>query len=182
MGLSRERLNVIDNINLNVYSNVNYRFLDVEALEMSTMQAEFPRAVKAAPEPLGWYLWPSFVNHRGIADAVAGHSELRHLIVERNRDAVLDPRTQELATTGGFNKRMSELPWAMDRPHGPDDFADVPSRRIVESIARHVVEKGYTAVLAPTSVFWRRRSARRQTRRYSPSPCRSMGNGTWRSE
>ena len=134
---------------------------------MSTMQAQFPRAVKAAPEPLGWYLRPSFVNHRGIADAVAGrtvglhgivfdpayedrHSELRHLIVERNRDAVLDPRTQELATTGGFNKRMSELPWAMDRPHGPDDFADVPSRRIVESIARHVVEKGYTAVLAPT--------------------------------
>ena len=134
---------------------------------MLTMQGQLPRAVKAAPEPLGWYLRPSFVNHRRIADAVAGgtvglhgivfdpayedrHSELRDLIVERNRDAVLDPRTQELATTGGFNKRMGELPWAMDRPHRPDDFADVPARRIVESIARHVVEKGYTAVLAPT--------------------------------
>ena len=99
----------------------------MKTLDMSTMQAQFPRAVKAAPELLGWYLRPSFINHRGIADAVAGrtvglhgivfdpayedrHSELRHLIVERNRDAVLDPRTQELATTGGFTKRMGELP------------------------------------------------------------------------
>lgn len=131
------------------------------------MQVQLPRAVKAAPEPLGWYLRPSFVNHRGIADAVAGqtvglhgivfdavygdrHSELRHLVVERNRDAVLDPRTQELATAGGYNERMGKLPWAMDRPHRPDDFADVPARGIVESIARHVVENGYTAVLAPT--------------------------------
>ena len=134
---------------------------------MPTMQAQLPRAVKAAPEPLGWYLRPSFGNHRRIADAVAGgtlglhgivfdpahedrHAELRDLVVERNRDAVLDPRTQELATIGGFNKRLGELPWGMNRPHGPDDFADLPARRIVESIARHVVEKGYTAVLAPT--------------------------------
>ncbi|MCZ0942281.1 MAG: hypothetical protein OXJ53_04420 [Gammaproteobacteria bacterium] len=134
---------------------------------MPTIQAQLPRTVRAAPEPLGWYIRPSFVDHRRIADAVAGravglhgivfdpayedrHSELRDLIVERNRDAVLDPRTQELATIGGFNKRLSELPWALDRPHRPDDFANMPARRIVESIARHVVEKGYTAVLAPT--------------------------------
>ena len=94
---------------------------------MRTMQAQFPRAVKVAPEPLEWYLRPPFVNHRRIADAVAGrtvglhgivfdpayqdrHSELRHLIVERNGDAILDLRTQELATTGGFNRRMDELP------------------------------------------------------------------------
>ncbi len=134
---------------------------------MSTMQAGLPRTVKAAPEPLGWYLRPSYVNHRAIADSVAGgsvglhgivfdplyedrHSELRHLIAERNRDAVLDPRTQELGTSGGFTETMSSLPWAKDRPHAPEDFAEMPSRRIVESIAEHVVERGYTAVLAPT--------------------------------
>ena len=78
------------------------------------------------------------------------HSELRHLVAERNRDAILDPRTQELGTRGGFDERMSKLPWGLDRPHRSDDFSDVGSRRMVESIARNVVEKGYTAVLAPT--------------------------------
>ena len=65
---------------------------------MATCQAQFPRAVKAAPEPLGWYLRPSYTDHRAIADAVAGgsvglhglvfdplyedrHSELRQLIL-----------------------------------------------------------------------------------------------------
>ena len=51
------------------------------------------------------------------------HAELRDLVVERNRDAVLDPRTQELGTIGGFNKRLGELPWAMDRPRGLGEFA-----------------------------------------------------------
>ena len=109
---------------------------------MAKTQAQFPRVLSAAPEPLGWYLRPSYVDHRAIADAVAGrsvglhgavfdplyedrqdrHSELRHLRVERNRDAILDPRTQELGPIGGFNQRLSALPWALDRPHGPDDF------------------------------------------------------------
>ena len=82
---------------------------------MAASQAQFPRLVRAAPDPLGWYLRPSYVDHRAIADAVTGgsvglhgvvfdtlyvdrHSELRHLIVERNRDAILDPRTQELGS------------------------------------------------------------------------------------
>lgn len=134
---------------------------------MSTLEALSPRAVKAAPEPLGWYLRPSYIDHRAIADAVAGgsvglhgvvfdalheerHSELRHLVLERNRDAILDPRTQELGSTGAFNQRMSGLPWALDRPHVPDDFSDLRYRGVVDLIARYVVEKRYTAVLAPT--------------------------------
>ena len=134
---------------------------------MANTQALYPRSVRAVPEPLGWYLRPSYVDHRLIADAVAGrlvglhgvvfdclyedrHSELRHLIVDRNLDAVLDPRTQELGSMGGFNQRLSALPWALGRPHSPDDFADVGARRIVDSIAQCVVEKRYTAVLAPT--------------------------------
>ncbi len=132
---------------------------------MAKTQALFPRSVRAAPEPLGWYLRPSYVDHRAIADAVAGrlvglhgvvfdplyedrHSELRHLMVDRTLDAVLDPRTQELGSIGGFNQRLSALPWALGRPHRPDDFADLG--RIVDSMAQYVVEKRYTAVLAPT--------------------------------
>ena len=134
---------------------------------MATSQAQFPRLVRAAPDPLGWYLRPSYVDHRSIADAVTGgsvglhgvvfdplyvdrHSELRHLIVERNGDAILDPRTQELGSSGGFNSRLAMLPWALDRAHVPGDFDDVNARRIVDSIAGFVVERGYTAVLAPT--------------------------------
>ena len=134
---------------------------------MATCQAQFPRAVKAAPEPLGWYLRPSYTDHRAIADAVAGgsvglhglvfdplyedrHSELRQVILERNRDAILDPKTQEPRSKGGFNQRMSALPWALDRPHLPEDFSDMRLRRVVDSIAQYAVEKRYTAVLAPT--------------------------------
>ena len=38
---------------------------------MATSQAQFPRLVRAAPDPLGWYLRPSYVDHRAIADAAA---------------------------------------------------------------------------------------------------------------
>ena len=134
---------------------------------MAVSHAKFPRSIRVAPEPLGWYLRPSYVDHRGIADVVADgsvglhgvvfdplneprHSELRDLIVERNRDAVLDPRTQELGSAGGFNNRLATLPWALDRPHVPNDFSEVNARRIANSVARFVIEKGYIAVLAPT--------------------------------
>lgn len=134
---------------------------------MATSPAQFPRAVRAAPEPLGWYLRPSFVDHRAIADAVASglvsvygvvfdpayqarHSELRDLMAERSFDAILDPRTQELGSAGGFNRRLSELPWASDRPHQPDDFGDVSARRVADRMAQFVREKRYSAVLAPT--------------------------------
>ena len=134
---------------------------------MATSPAQFPRTVRAAPEPLGWYLRPSYVDHRAIADVVAPgsvglygvvfdplyeerHSELRDLMMERNFDAILDPRTQELGSVGGFNKRLSRLPWALDRPHRPDDFDDVNARRMADRMAQFILEKHYTAVLAPT--------------------------------
>ncbi len=41
---------------------------------MATSPVQFPRAVRAAPEPLGWYLRPSYVDHRAIADAMASGS------------------------------------------------------------------------------------------------------------
>ena len=134
---------------------------------MPTSPAQFPRAVRAAPEPLGWYLRPSYVDHRAIADAVASgsvgvygvvfdpvyqarHSELRDLMAERSFDAILDPRTQELGSPGGFNRRLSTLPWGSDRPHRPEDFGEVGARRVADGMAQFVPEKRYSAVLAPT--------------------------------
>ena len=98
---------------------------------MSTLQMLVPRTVKAVPGPLGWYVCPSYIDHRAIADAIADavaggsvglhgvvfdpshedrHSELRDQIVERNGDAVLDPRTRELGSIGGFNARLPRCP------------------------------------------------------------------------
>ena len=119
---------------------------------MSTLQMLVPRTVKAAPDPPGWYVRPSYIDHRAITDAVAGgsvglhgvvfdpshedrHSELRDLVVERNGDAVLDPRTQELRSIGGFNARLAALPWALGRPHRSDDFSEEGARGVVDSIA-----------------------------------------------
>lgn len=134
---------------------------------MNPSKAQFSRLVRAEPEPLGWYLRPSYVDHRALADAVAPgsvglygmvfdplyenrHSGLRDLMIGRNRDAILDPRTQELGSIGGFNERLSALPWALDRPHRPDHFGDGYAHRIAHSLAEFIVEKRYTAVLAPT--------------------------------
>ena len=78
------------------------------------------------------------------------HSELRDLMAERSFDAILDPRTQELGSAGGFNRRLSELPWALDRPHRPEDFGDVSARRVADRMAQFVREERYGAVLAPT--------------------------------
>ena len=88
------------------------------------------RTIRATPGPWGWYLRPSRVDHRAIADVVVRgsvgvhgivfdplheerDSELRNLMPERNFDAILDPRMQEQESAGGFNERLSALPWAV---------------------------------------------------------------------
>ena len=71
-----------------------------------------PTVVRQSPEDCRRGGWADVGLHGIVFDPAyeERHSELRHLIVERNRDAILDPRTQELATTGDFNRRMGELP------------------------------------------------------------------------
>ena len=48
---------------------------------MSTLQMLVPRTVKAAPDPPGWYVRPSYIDHRAITDAVAGGSVGLHGVV-----------------------------------------------------------------------------------------------------
>lgn len=134
---------------------------------MNDTATPFPRIVRPAPEPLGLYLRASYNDHKALIDGIASgglglhgvifdplnedrHSELRDLVLERRRDAILDPRTQELGTLGGYKPKMSSLVWATNRPHKPEDFGETGARRIADAIAKHVVENGYSAVLAPT--------------------------------
>lgn len=134
---------------------------------MNDTTSRFPRIVRPAPEPLGLYLRASYNDHRALMDGIASsglgfhgvvfdpmnedrHSELRDLVLGRRRDAILDPRTQELGTLGGYKPKMSSLDWATDRPHKPEDFGETGARRIADAIAKYVVEHRYSAVLAPT--------------------------------
>ncbi len=134
---------------------------------MNEATSQFPRAIRPAPEPLGLYFRAAYNDQKALIDVIGSgglgfhgivfdplhedrHSELHDLVLERGRDAILDPRTQELGTIGGYQPKMSTLPWATDIPHGPGDFVDDNARRIAETIAKYVIEKRYTAVLAPT--------------------------------
>ena len=134
---------------------------------MSEATSQFPRAVRPAPEPLGLYFRVAFNDHKALIDAIGSgglgfhgvvfdalnegrHSELHDLVLERKRDAILDPRTQELESIGGYRPNMSALPWAADRRHVPGDFDEVGARRIADVFSQYAIEKRYSAVLALT--------------------------------
>lgn len=134
---------------------------------MNEAISQFPRAIRPAPEPLGLYFRAAYNDHKALIDVIGSgglgfhgivfdplnedrHSELHDLVLELGRDAILDPRTQELGSKGGYQPKMAKLPWATDVPHGPGDFLGDNARRIAETIAKYVIEKRYTAVLAPT--------------------------------
>ncbi len=134
---------------------------------MSEATSQFPRVVRPAPEPLGLYFRVAFNDHKALVDAIGSgglgfhgvvfdalnedrHSELHDLVLERSRDAILDPRTQELGSIGGYKPNMAALPWATHRRHVPEDFVDEGGRRIADVISQYAIEKRYSAVLAPT--------------------------------
>lgn len=134
---------------------------------MSEATSQFPRVVRPVPEPLGLYFRVAFNDHKALVDAIGSgglgfhgvvfdalnedrHSELHDLVLERSRDAILDPRTQELGSIGGYQPKMAALPWATGRPHGPGDFIEAGARRIADVISQYAIEKRYSAVLAPT--------------------------------
>lgn len=134
---------------------------------MRDATSQFPRVVRPAPEPLGLYFRVAYNDQKALIDTIGSrglgfhgvvfdplneerHSELHDLVLERKRDAILDPRTQELGSVGGYKPKMSALPWAMNRPHVPGDFTETNARRIADVISHYAIEKRYSAVLAPT--------------------------------
>ena len=134
---------------------------------MAISPVPLSRTIRAIPGSWGWYFRPSCVDHCAIADVVARgsvgvdgivfdplreerDSELCNLMLERNFDAVLDPRTQELGPAGRFNERLSALPWTLDRPRRSDDLDDASVRRMADRMVQFIFEKHYTAALAPT--------------------------------
>ena len=95
-------VNVIDNINANVYSNVYLNVMQTQpgGRKLAKSQAQYPRVVRAAPEPLGWYLRPSYVDDRAIADVVAGRSVGLHGVVFDPLIGASSCRLGEICTRG----------------------------------------------------------------------------------
>lgn len=127
-----------------------------------------PRTLRPVPDPLGSYVRPSGRDHKVIlemlvagrpvgtgivADPVLGARQ-RDLRVEARRqglEVIMDPRTLELSTVGGWERSgVSDLPWAGSALHKPSDFEGLQSRLFLLSLVAAVEEGGYTAVFAPT--------------------------------
>jgi hypothetical protein len=140
---------------------------------MTSNVAQFPplpRAVRPVPDPLGLYLRISRNDHRELLDFLAAgrgtcfgavfdpttlerHKELRALILDRELDAILDPRTQPSATAGGYTDSLGSLPWGVGKPHELNDFKGLSGRRLMAALGDFVLEHGFTQVLAPTHIL-----------------------------
>jgi hypothetical protein len=129
------------------------------------------RLVRPAPDPLGLYLRAGRLDQKDLqsfiatgltafsgvvfeAKRVGQQKELLSLVLERGLGAVLDPQTQPMATSGGYDKSMDVLPWSKRRPHRESDFAtEFQRRQLADDVAQFVVKHGFTQVLAPTHLI-----------------------------
>lgn len=118
---------------------------------------------------MGLYLRPGRNDHLVLGQAlVAGqdnlsgfvfdpcletrHTDLRETAIDRELETVLDPRSVELSTEGGLSRSgVAGLPWSLDavEPQTPHQL-EAQVSQFAETLAAHVVDRGYSAVLAPT--------------------------------
>ncbi len=127
-----------------------------------------PRLLRPASPTLGLYLRPGRNDRQDLSQLVAeGDLAVTGLIFDpclenrqhdlmeearqRGIEVILDPRTVELSTVGGFSRRgVADLPWALDRPHLPEDLHHSEGRRLIEELADYAVKHSCSAVLAPS--------------------------------
>ena len=129
------------------------------------------RLVRAVPDPLALYVRAGRADHTALlgflttgdaamaglvfeAKRVAKQQELLHQVAERRIDAVLDPMTQQMATIGGYNEAMDDLPWSAGRAHALTDFQTLLQRRnIATQVAEFALKHGFSQVIAPTHLI-----------------------------
>ncbi len=127
------------------------------------------RLLRPVDPPLGLYFRPGRNDHTVLGQMLeAGHREvsgfvfdpclekrhrdLREATIEHQLEAILDPKSLELATAGGIARTgVASLPWSLGEnlPHEPTRLA-IAKHDFVERLAAHVLANGYSAVLAPT--------------------------------
>jgi len=127
----------------------------------------FPRAVRSIPDPLGFYIRPEHRDQKVLLDFFSSHGapfsgvifnpvhlhkqkELLEQVLDRKIDAILDPKTQELASIGRYNEKLGNLPWGLQRQHNYDDYKGMLGQRIVKGLSDFAIEKKFTQIIAPT--------------------------------
>jgi hypothetical protein len=132
------------------------------------MQHGSIRHLRAVGPPLAGYLRPGSRDCAVLARLIAQglpvgagvvydpskldrSEDLRDAAAKAELERVLDPRSVELSTPGGFERSgIKNLPWAGDRPHRPVDLSGSDGDRFVAAIAEAAIRSGATAVLSPT--------------------------------
>jgi hypothetical protein len=87
------------------------------------------------------------------AALVTRHAQLMQEADHAGIPRILDPRSFELATDGGYARAgVSDLPWAGSgsRPQTPADFDRTGCINFVEALADFAVQRGFDTVLAPS--------------------------------
>ena len=120
------------------------------------------------PEPLGSYIRPLARDYRYAARLIASglpvagslvvdacdlsrSEDLRLVAREKRIDVILDPRSVELSTPGGWTRSgVADLPWANSEMDRPTHFNGTRRRSVVAAISQTAIDLGASAVLAPT--------------------------------
>ncbi len=129
------------------------------------------RALRPVPDPLGSYFRPGrrdgkfmlqmmvegkFKGSGLVVDPClrARQSDLVQEGLRQKIEVVLDPRSVELSTPGGFSRSgVSDLAWASRDLHKPSDWTGAAGLTAVNHLVDAVQNEGYSAVLAPTHVL-----------------------------
>lgn len=131
---------------------------------------DFPRAIRPAPDPLGLYLCPGHNGHSVMLDTLASgntgcfggvfdptklklQAELKDQALKRKLDVILDPKTLQSATPGGFTDALGKLPWGIGRPHLRSDFEGTSGRRLISELADFACGEGFTQVISPSHLL-----------------------------
>lgn len=126
------------------------------------------RRLRPVSDPLGSYLRVGRLEHTFLAQLLVDgrqvgcglvadpanlthHKELWREAAERGVETMLDPRTLELSTPGGFLRGgVRDLPWASHQPHTPESLYGRAGEDLCDQLVDMVQMAGHTAVLAPT--------------------------------
>lgn len=129
------------------------------------------RLLRPVSDPLGSYLRVGATDHTFLAQMlVDGKAVGSGLVgdfaqIDKQRDlwnearqhgveTVLDPRTLELSTPGGFRRAGArDLPWASSGLHTPESLFGTPGENLCDALVEVVATEGFTAVLAPTHLI-----------------------------
>jgi hypothetical protein len=101
------------------------------------------------------HLWSAnkLMARRFVVEAasVERQASLIRTLRDAGAEIVLDTNIAELSALGRFSGYVKAAPWAAHgRVLDADDLVAGTNRSVIEPIARFAVEKGFTAVMAPT--------------------------------